>query len=249
MSRVLLLGAGGPAGENFCRAVQLAGHAVAGVDPDPWARAALQRRLDRARGPRPVRASCDFVHAQPDQEVLRLALEPPAVRAMPAPRRPGDRHRPGQAGHDRARSATWRPNRWRSGSEGDVAEALARWGWPVWFRARRGAGSLAALPVEGVEIGMAWINFWKRRGVALMASPLPAGAQSVVDGGLRRATASSWPRAAKERLEMLGASRSPSGPPRRLASSRSSTGPTSTPSPSRPSAPSASARAAFSWWT
>ena len=212
MSRVLLLGAGGPAGENFCRAVQLAGHLVVGVDPDPWARALCAADWTEPEA-RDQFSHCDFVHAQPDEEVLRLALMrregggptgcmtllPEALAIDTAQ----DKLTCAGAIGDLAppSMALW--------SEGDVAEAIKRFGWPIWVRARKGAGSLAALPVESVEIGVAWVNFWKRRGVALMASPYLPGRNlswtGVYDDGELVASA------AKERLQLLGAERSPSG--------------------------------------
>jgi len=207
MSRVLLLGAGGPAGENFTQCCHMAGHVVAGVDPDPWARALSSADWTEPRADDQDH-HCDFAHAQPDEEVLRLATDPSACATLLPDAETIE------VCQDKLVTATrigdlapesvaiWEPE--------DVEAAFSAWGWPIWFRARKGAGSYAALPVEGIDIGIAWLRFWSRRGVRLMASRYLPGANLSWTGVYSRGgelVAS----ATKERIELLGASRAPSG--------------------------------------
>ena len=77
--RVLVLGAGGPAGIGFCRALRMAGdYYLIGVDMDRD-RLELAEVDERHRGSARVigdlarETKPDFVHAQPDPEVAALA--------------------------------------------------------------------------------------------------------------------------------------------------------------------------------
>jgi carbamoyl-phosphate synthase large subunit len=211
VSRVLLLGAGGPAGENFCRAVQSVGHEVIGVDPDEHALmlSSAEEKIHADQGWSPATfLEADFVHAQPDQEVLRLATDPPGVATLVPD---GATVRVAQ---DKHAMALWleglAPESTQINTPADVTAARRRWGTPVWFRARTGAGSLAALPVDNDDLGVAWLNFWESRGVKLMASRYLPG-RNLSWTGVYSREGELVASATKERVELLGASRAPSG--------------------------------------
>jgi hypothetical protein len=79
--RVLVLGAGGAAANGFCRALRIAGdyHLIgANIDPDGLELAETDERHLVGTGDKALTDLCwqtkpDFVHAQPDEEVRRLA--------------------------------------------------------------------------------------------------------------------------------------------------------------------------------
>jgi carbamoyl-phosphate synthase large subunit len=47
--------------------------------------------------------------------------------------------------------------------EKDVAEALERFGTPLWIRATQGAGGVGSTPVSNRDTALAWIRYWRGR--------------------------------------------------------------------------------------
>lgn len=217
--RVLVLGAGGPAGWNFAHALGADRDIeVIGADVDPIMLelaatnetlvlppvtsrpAALLNHIIRSR-------SIDVVHAQPDAEVRWLAEHDheigaatllPSLDAI-------------DICADKLATALALGRELAPRSYGASAAALDRLGGEAWMRLRSGAGSMGALPVRSHAVMNAWIEHWHHeRGVTaaewMLAEILPGRDLSwtgvFVDGELQAS-------ATKERMRLMGAERSP----------------------------------------
>lgn len=223
MSRVLVLGAGGPAGENFTRAVRAGGHWVLGCDIDRWglqlssadARALVLTDVDTKTG-RAARVAelnalirehrIDVVHAQPDAEVAFLSANAAALEARALVPRPSSLAittdkllTARRIGPDAPRSVEV--------NEGSAAAALMLFGYSMWMRARVGAGSRAALSVDDVDVARAWCRYWNRLGVHLMAAPVLPGRILSWTGIYREGVVVAS--ATKQRIALMGTEASP----------------------------------------
>lgn len=49
--------------------------------------------------------------------------------------------------------------------EQDIDKAFEEFGSPIWIRARHGAGGRGSTPAHSRETVLAWINYWKSRGL------------------------------------------------------------------------------------
>ena len=49
-------------------------------------------------------------------------------------------------------------------SREDLEQAADRLGLPLWLRATEGAGGLGSTPVDHVDVGWHWIQYWRMRG-------------------------------------------------------------------------------------
>jgi hypothetical protein len=165
--RVAVLGAGGPAGVNVCRALNDAGHEVVGWDEHPghlvWAAAFC---VDTASGPW-QQIEADAYYAQPDVVVEHLAMLSDLVTLMPsldtilACR---DKLAASQRWYDEGLKLT------RSVVVEDPIPdhlhiAAEQVGMPFWLRASEGAGARGATLVEDLRSGYHWIRYWQTRGV------------------------------------------------------------------------------------
>jgi carbamoyl-phosphate synthase large subunit len=195
--RVMVLGAGGPAAENFIKSLRAAypDAWILGCDVNPWLlelssadeRVLLETRpIDQDHGEELglLAAQCDvsMIHAQPDEEALFLAIQSvfdfkqlvftPSYQVVAACQ---DKLACAQLLGDLApRSFALDPMPYSE---------LAAWDGtglnldaPLWMRARRGAGSLAAKPVYGFADLNAWREVWKGRLAAsdfMLADLLP----------------------------------------------------------------------------
>ena len=157
--KVLVLGAGGPAGVNVCRALNDAGHEAVAHDQNRehlvWTEPYATPVQDMAS----VRP--DVVMAQPDPLVARLAYEPIGAYPTFLPKSQTvtlcqDKFECGLA---------WR----RAGLREDRIELLdsilvwqdAQPG--KWLRARRGAGAKAAIRPRTEIQAISWVQFWRDR--------------------------------------------------------------------------------------
>ena len=92
--RVMVTGAGGPAGIGVTRSLKVAGHEVVGVDCDKWAlhfaETSRKHLVPRADDPRYISTinvlideeKVDFLHAQPDPEVAVISEGRYVLKAM-----------------------------------------------------------------------------------------------------------------------------------------------------------------------
>ena len=150
--RVLVLGAGGPAANGYCKALRMAGgYTLIGANPDKYdlATAPVDERicgentlLDLVDIAKP-----DFVHAQPEEEVLRLSdheydLEELGVRTyLPD-------HRDIEVTQDKLETAK---------RLGALAPEITNQG-DVWVRPRRGAGGKDARRDRDVITTYRWMS-------------------------------------------------------------------------------------------
>ncbi len=218
--RVLVLGAGGPAGINFTRAIYEMGHETVAVDVDPVAIQVARGRFRELVDPdRPVEVLNDlidrydvgFVHAQPDPEVQYLSRH---AHELNAPTMLPDRAALFVA-QDKYRTAivagTDAPETRLVSEDQPIGEVIDELGGDCWLRLRSGAGSSGALPVSDAGIAQAWIDHHRDRfGIEpeewVISERLP-GKDLSYTGVWRDGKLLAF--GMKERLRLHGASRNP----------------------------------------
>ncbi len=182
MKRILCTGAGGPAGINFTMSLRAAPETavLVGTDSNEYflnlAITDTRQLVPRAKDPAYIDALNDiihkehieFLHAQPDIEVEAVSenrekLDAPtflpskdAVKAC----------------QDKLQSAkVWKQKdvpvarTLEARSDSDIDEAFETFGSPIWIRARHGAGGKGSTPADNKETAVAWIEYWRSRGV------------------------------------------------------------------------------------
>lgn len=214
--RVLVLGAGGPAGLNVTKALYDAGHETVAVEVDPVtlqvSRGRFRELVEPDRDPQVINDLIEeyevgMVHAQPDAEVQWLARY---QHELLAPTLLPDRATLFVAA-DKLRTAEclW-PDAPRSlalSESTDIAEAIDELGGDCWLRLRSGAGSAGALPVSDAEIARAWLRHHGRPPEEWMLSERLPGKDLSFTGVYRDGKLLAF--GMKERLRLHGASRSP----------------------------------------
>lgn len=178
--RILITGAGGPAGINFIMSLKLAPEKLHIVSTE-----SSEYRVHLAPTERkyvvPPATSADYVeklneiiekekieflHPQPDIEVTVLSEKRDEIKAtMFLPSKETVR-----VCQDKYESAKcWRLNgvpvaeTVRIKSEADVDKALGSLSAPLWIRSTRGAGGAGSTPAANKETATAWIRYWKAR--------------------------------------------------------------------------------------
>lgn len=179
--RILVTGAGGSAAYNFIRSLRMAGdYFVVGVDANPYQLplsnadvialvppvSEPKLYIDRINSLVSIH-EIDLVHPQPDVEVAFLSENRTKIQTqvyLPTKktiRIAQDKARSqqifGDAGVPTARAGTF-ANReelttlyTQLGGDGDT----------LWLRAKKGAGSKAALPIRTLQHAVSWIDYWK----------------------------------------------------------------------------------------
>ena len=182
MKRILCTGAGGPAGINFVMSLRLAPekmHLVGTEANQHYLHLALtdakflvprakeKNYIDRLNDI--IRAEkIDFLHAQPDVEVEAVSENREKIEAnIFLPSKEAVR-----ACQDKLKSTkVWIKEKVPVAKtieirkEEDITKAIEHFGSPIWIRARKGAGGKGSTPAENLETAVAWINYWKGRGV------------------------------------------------------------------------------------
>jgi carbamoyl-phosphate synthase large subunit len=181
LKRVLVTGAGGPAGVNFVRSLRHADepYAIIGTDLDAyhleWPELDAAYISPRADDPGYIdflnelidREGIEFVHSQPEQEVRLLSERRDEIRArifLPAAetvRICQDKHRSAEIW---ARAGIHETRSLLAATKDDLEEAAKRFGLPFWLRATHGAGGIGSTPAESVEAAWHWIQYWRLRG-------------------------------------------------------------------------------------
>ena len=178
--RILVTGAGGPAGINFVMSLKLAPEKLYLISTEsneyrihlapterkyvvPPATNAdyidkLNEILERER--------IDFLHPQPDIEVAVISTNRKQIRA--------NTFLPSKEAvltcQDKYKSA----ERWKKKSvpvaetmpiknEADIEDALERLGSPLWIRATQGAGGAGSTPASNKNVALAWMRYWRGR--------------------------------------------------------------------------------------
>ncbi len=186
MKKILVLGAGGPAGVNFLKSLKSVDEEMElyGTDINvyhtffskPWTNETFI--IPRATSPEYITAinkiaekrKIDFVHPQPDIEVHTISEKRDQLSALTfLPKKDTI-----QILQNKYRSAEiWKENGFPSIKaieirneyvREDVARALTELGSKIWIRAKKGAGGTGSTPVENIETGLSWINYWRSRG-------------------------------------------------------------------------------------
>lgn len=173
--RVAVIGAGGPAGVNVCRALHAAGHDVTGLDTNalhlqwasPWcARTVHHEQLDIGE----LNAlDVDVIHSQPEQPLLWLSnpvhqLWLDAATCLPDRRTILVCQDKFEAGL-RWRAAGLRDDRVVLVEDaGGIGEAISWNGArPFWLRARHGAGARGAILAGSYDEAAHWLGYWQAR--------------------------------------------------------------------------------------
>lgn len=184
IKRIVVTGAGGPAGVNFINSLRIAPekfHIIA-LDSNPfhleWANADEKFVMEKSDNEKAYvkklkeiirKTKADFVHAQPDNEVRIIAqnkesLEartffPPAKTIIVC--------------QDKYLSST----KWHKAGipilktiyvvgEKSFKDAKKLFGYPYWLRASQGNSSRGSTPVPNLQTAKSWISYWKSRGVS-----------------------------------------------------------------------------------
>lgn len=181
MKKILVTGAGGPAGINFVKSLRIAPEKffIVGSDLNKYHLELVDANIRclaiPCSSPRYVdflnelieRYNIEMVHPQPDVEVRVLSENREKIRAITfLPKKETIR-----ICQDKLESA----KKWEEAgipvakaveinNENDIEEAGKILGYPFWIRATSGAGGRGSTPCYNAEMGKAWIKYWKSRG-------------------------------------------------------------------------------------
>jgi len=182
MKRIIVTGAGGPAGINFIMSLKIAPEKmfIVGTEaseyfmhlaptdkvysvPRPGENSYIDRLNEIIR-----KEGVEFLHAQPDVEVKiisenREKLEAnvfiPSKNAVSICQDKLESARIWQKkGVPVAKTIELR-------NEHDVDKAFEEFGSPIWIRARHGAGGRGSTPANNRETALSWIKYWNSRGM------------------------------------------------------------------------------------
>lgn len=182
MKRVLVTGAGGPAGINFVKSLQLVPDKIfiSGTESSEYFRQLIPTS-NRYLVPKAKEAGyikrlneiirkerIEFLHAQPDVEVEVISKNREKIETktfLPS-------KKVVKACQDKLESARiWRQKNVPAAKtlllrkKEDVERALEMLGSQIWIRARHGAGGKGSSPVANRETALSWIAYWKSRNV------------------------------------------------------------------------------------
>jgi carbamoyl-phosphate synthase large subunit len=180
MKRILVTGAGGPAGINFVSSLRIVPEKMFIVGTEANQHfihlATTDRKyvIPRATEPDYIsklneiihKEKAEFLHAQPDIEVEvvsanREKLEAPVY--LPSKKAV-------TACQDKLASAKlWKKHGIPVAefieiqTESDIDKAFEELGSPIWIRATHGAGGIGSTPASSKQTATSWINYWKSR--------------------------------------------------------------------------------------
>jgi carbamoyl-phosphate synthase large subunit len=182
MKRIMVTGAGGPAGINFVMSLKIAPEKIfiVGTEVNKYffhlAPVDKRHLVPKASDPKYIDAlneivekeKVEFVHAQPDVEVATISENREKLKAkvfLPAKETI-------RICQDKLKSAEkWKEKNVPVASylelqeEADVDKAFKELGTPVWIRARHGAGGRGSTLAHNKETALSWIKYWKSRGM------------------------------------------------------------------------------------
>lgn len=183
LKRIIVTGAGGPAGVNFINSLRVAPEKfyIIALDSNPfhleWAKADEKFVMEKSDNEKVYfkklkeiikKTKADFVHAQPDNEVRIIAENRDKLEArtfFPSTKTIDicqDKY---------LSSVTWS----KAGipiqeaiyidDQKSFKEAERLFGYPYWLRASQGDSSRGSTPVPNLEVAKSWISYWKARDV------------------------------------------------------------------------------------
>lgn len=181
MKRILVTGAGGPAGINFAMSLRIVPEkmflvgtdankyhcALAVTDKTHVVPEATTANYVEKLNDVIIKEKIEFVHPQPDIEVAVLSEKREKLKA--ATLLPSDKTI--RICQDKFLSAKiWKqkgilvPNTIELRGASDLEKAFMKLGSPIWIRAKHGAGGKGSTPSYNKQTAGAWINYWKSRG-------------------------------------------------------------------------------------
>lgn len=182
MKRIMVTGAGGPAGINFIMSLRIAPEKMftVGTEANPHfvhlAPTDEKYLVPKAEEPSYIeklnelieKEKIEFLHPQPDIEVevisenrekLKAKTFLPSKTAVKACQDKLESAKIWQSkGVPVARTMMLRKER-------DIDKAFEDFGNAIWIRARHGAGGRGSTPAGNRETALSWINYWKSRNV------------------------------------------------------------------------------------
>jgi glutathione synthase/RimK-type ligase-like ATP-grasp enzyme len=182
VKRILVTGAGGPAGINFVKSLRIAPEKmfIAGTEASEHylhlASTDEKYLIPKAKEAGYIdklneiihEEKIDFLHAQPDVEVEVVSENREKIDApvfLPSKKAV-------KACQDKLESAKmWKKQNipvartLELREERDIDEAFEQFGSPIWIRARHGAGGKGSTPADNRETAISWIRYWKSRNV------------------------------------------------------------------------------------
>lgn len=183
MKKILVTGAGGPAGVNFVTSLRIAPEKmfIIGTEANEYlfhlAPADRKYSIPKAAEANYIdklneiirKERVEFIHAQPDIEVAIISEKREKLEASVfLPSKEAIR-----ICHDKFESAKlWQKNnvpvaRFQElHNESDVDKAFEELGNPIWIRTRHGAGGRGSTPAYNRETALSWIRYWESRNVS-----------------------------------------------------------------------------------
>ena len=179
MSNILILGCGGPAAHNFIDAVNQIEHdyTFIGADSSPYmlALSPLENKhlipQSGLKGYYPILTALieeeqiDFVHPQPDSEVRSITMNPNAfekAKTFLPEHNVIQICQDKESTYDRLCAAGVSVPQSFGVTEENIT-ALLHLYKKIWLRAKKGAGSKAALPITSLLQAQGWLDYWKDR--------------------------------------------------------------------------------------
>lgn len=180
MKRILVTGAGGPAGINFTMSLKIAPEKmfIVGTEADEYflhlscadkkyavPKATEKNYIDKLN--EIIRKEkVEFVHAQPDVEVAAISENREKLEA--------DVFLPSKEAVNKCQDKLASARAWQKNSvpvakflplrnAADIDKAFEELGSPLWVRARYGAGGRGSTPASNPETALSWIRYWKSR--------------------------------------------------------------------------------------
>jgi len=182
LKKIVVTGAGGPAGINFISSLRLAPEKIfiIGTEADehfiylaPTDRKYLVPKAEEEDYIDSLneiirKEKAEFLHAQTDIEVAVVSENREKIEAnvfLPSKRAV-------KICQDKLESAKiWMKKgipvakTMEIRDEKDVDKAFEEFGSPIWIRARHGAGGRGSTPAYNKETALSWINYWRARGM------------------------------------------------------------------------------------
>ncbi len=178
--KILITGAGGPAGVNFTQSLKIAPEKMFLVGTEAnqyYASLALTDNISvvpKATSPNYIdslneiieKEKIEFVHPQPDVEVKTVSENREKLNA--------NLFLPSKAAVRICQDKLESTERWKKKgvpaartiefkNKADIEKAFGELGRSLWIRAKRGAGGRGSTPASSSETALSWINYWKSR--------------------------------------------------------------------------------------
>ncbi|MEX2689282.1 MAG: ATP-grasp domain-containing protein [Candidatus Njordarchaeum guaymaensis] len=184
--RILVTGAGGPAGWNAVKSLKVAPEKifVAVTDINKMHLEYLEEAdkhyiVPRCTEPGYIdilneiieRDNITLVHAQPDIEVRVISENRERLNAMTflpskeAIRILQDKYKSAQTWKNKGIAVPDTIELHDKSLEKDLEKAFDKFGSPIWIRAKHGAGGRGSTPAYNLETAIHWIKYWRSRGI------------------------------------------------------------------------------------